>query len=123
MAQAQGVNTRRMKVLGLMLSNGCIALSGALVFQFQGFADINMGIGAIVVGLASVIIGEVIFRDKNNYKVFIAVVLGSMLYRLLLAFVLTLGIDPNDFRLFSALLLAFALSIPLIQKKINFGGR
>jgi putative ABC transport system permease protein len=120
MAQAQGVNTRRMKVLGLMLSNGCIALSGALVFQFQGFADISMGVGAIVVGLASVIIGEVVFRDKNNYKVFIAVVLGSMLYRLLLAFVLTLGIDPNDFRLFSALLLAFALSIPLIQKKINF---
>ena len=119
MAQAQGVNTRRMKVLGLVLSNGCIALSGALVFQFQGFADINMGIGVIVIGLASVIIGEVVFSDKNNHKVFIAVVLGSILYRVILAFVLSAGINPNDFRLFSALMLALALSVPLIRKKLN----
>jgi len=128
MAQAQGVNTRRMKVLGLVLSNGCIALSGALVFQFQGFADINMGIGVIVIGLASVIIGEVVFNDKNNHKVFIAVVLGSILYRVILAFVLSAGINPNDFRLFSALMLALALSVPLIRKKLNlnlsaFSGR
>ena len=119
MAQAQGVNTRRMKVLGLVLSNGCIALSGALVFQFQGFADINMGIGVIVIGLASVIIGEVVFNDKNNHKVFIAVVLGSILYRVILAFVLSAGINPNDFRLFSALMLAIALSVPLIRNKLN----
>jgi len=119
MAQAQGVNTRRMKVLGLVLSNGCIALSGALVFQFQGFADINMGIGVIVIGLASVIIGEVVFNDKNNHKVFIAVVLGSILYRVILAFVLSAGINPNDFRLFSALILAIALSVPLIRNKLN----
>ncbi|MCL2410111.1 MAG: ABC transporter permease [Treponema sp.] len=119
MAKAQGVNTRRMKVLGLLISNGCIALSGALVFQFQGFADINMGIGVIVVALASVIIGEVIFNDKNNHRVFIAVVLGSVLYRFLIAIVLTLGINPHDFRLFSALILATALSVPLIREKLN----
>jgi len=119
MAKAQGVNTNRMKVLGLVLSNGCIALSGALVFQFQGFADIGMGIGAIVIGLASVIIGEVIFRDKNNHRVFMAVVLGSILYRIIIAFVLSIGINPNDFRLFSALMLATALSVPLFREKLN----
>ena len=120
MARAQGVNTRKMKVLGLLISNACIALSGALVFQFQGFADISMGIGVIVVALASVIIGEVIFSDKNNHRVFIAVVLGSILYRLLIAVVLTLGINPHDFRLFSALILATALSVPLIRERFNF---
>jgi len=120
MAKAQGVNTRRMKVLGLLISNGCIALSGALVFQFQGFADISMGIGVIVVALASVIIGEVIFNDKNSHRVFMAVVLGSILYRILIALVLTLGINPHDFRLFSALILATALSVPLIRERFNF---
>jgi len=119
MTKAQGVNTRRMKVLGLIISNGCIALSGALVFQFQGFADIGMGIGVIVIGLASVIIGEVIFKDKNNHRVFMAVVLGSILYRLIIAVVLSLGINPNDFRLFSALMLATALSVPLIREKLG----
>jgi len=120
MAKAQGVNTRRMKVLGLLISNGCIALSGALVFQFQGFADISMGIGVIVVALASVIIGEVIFSNKNSYRIFIAAVLGSILYRILIAVVLTLGINPHDFRLFSALILATALSVPLIRERFNF---
>jgi len=119
MARAQGVNTRRMKVLGLLISNGCIALSGALVFQFQGFADISMGIGVIVVALASVIIGEVVFSDKNNFRIFFAVVLGSILYRILIAVVLTLGINPHDFRLFSALILATALSVPLFREKFN----
>ena len=120
MARAQGVNTRRMKVLGLLISNGCIALSGALVFQFQGFADISMGIGVIVVALASVIIGEVIFNNKNNYLIFVAVVLGSIMYRFLIALVLMLGINPHDFRLFSALILATALSVPLIRERFNF---
>jgi len=119
MAQAQGVNTRRMKVLSLVLSNGCIAISGALFFQFQGFADVNMGVGVIVVGLASVIMGEVIFRDKNNHKVFIAVVLGSILFYLIRGFVLSIGINPNDFRLFTALVLALALSLPLLREKLN----
>ena len=123
MVKAQGVNTNRMKLLGLMIGNACIALSGALVFQFQGFADVGMGVGTIVIGLASVIIGEVIFNDKNNYRIFIAVVLGSILYRILIAIVLTLGINPHDFRLFSALILATALSVPLVRAKLNFNPR
>ena len=120
MVKAQGVNTNRMKILGLMLGNACVALSGALVFQFQGFADIGMGVGTIVIGLASVIIGEVIFRVKNSHRGLVAVVLGSILYRLIIASVLVWGrIHPNDFRLISAMMLALALSMPLIREKLN----
>ena len=119
MVKAQGVSTNRMKILGLMLGNACIAMSGALVFQFQGFADIGMGVGTIVIGLASVIIGEVIFRDKNNHRALIAVVLGSILYRIIIAFVLGRGIHPNDFRLISAMMLAFALAMPMFRQKLN----
>ena len=119
MAQAQGGNTRHMKVLSLVLSNGCIAISGALFFQFQGFADVNMGVGVIVVGLVSVILGEAIFSDKNNYKVFVAVVLGSILFYLIRGFVLSIGINPNDFRMFTALVLALALALPLLRNKLN----
>jgi len=119
MVKAQGVSTKKMKLLGLMLGNACVALSGALVFQFQGFADIGMGVGTIVIGLASVIIGEVIFNDKNSHRALIAVVLGSILYRIIIAFVLGRGIHPNDFRLISAMMLALALSMPLIREKLN----
>lgn len=119
MVKAQGVNTKKMKILGLMLGNACVALSGALVFQFQGFADIGMGVGTIVIGLASVIIGEVIFNDKNSRYGLVAVVLGSILYRIIIAFVLGRGIHPNDFRLISAMMLALALSMPLIREKLN----
>ena len=119
MVKAQGVSTNRMKILGLMLGNACVSMSGALVFQFQGFADIGMGVGTIVIGLASVIIGEVIFRDKNNHRALIAVVLGSILYRIIIAFVLGRGIHPNDFRLISALMLAFALAMPMFREKLN----
>jgi len=120
MAKAQGVNTNRMKILGLVLGNACVALSGALVFQMQGFADIGMGVGTIVIGLASVIIGEVIFSDKGSHRVFNAVVLGSVLYRIIIALVLSLGIHPNDFRLISAIMLALVLSLPLFREKFNF---
>jgi len=119
MAKAQGVNTNRMKILGLVIGNACVALSGALVFQMQGFADIGMGVGTIVIGLASVIIGEVVFSDKNSHKVFNAVVLGSVLYRIIIAFVLTIGIHPNDFRLISAILLAVVLAMPMFRAKFN----
>jgi len=119
MAKAQGVNTDRMKILGLMIGNACVALSGALVFQQQQFADIGMGIGTIVIGLASVIIGEVIFSDKNSHWVLFSVVLGSVLYRIIIAFVLQLGINPNDFRLFTAIMIAMALSLPTFRAKLN----
>ncbi|MCL1843874.1 MAG: ABC transporter permease [Defluviitaleaceae bacterium] len=120
MVKAQGVNTNFMKILGLVIGNACVALSGALVFQLQGFADINMGIGTIVIGLASVIIGEVIFSDKRSHRVFNAVVIGSILYRIIIAFVLGRDIHPNDLRLISAVLLAVVLALPMLRAKFNF---
>jgi len=119
MVKAQGVNTNLMKILGLILGNACVALSGALVFQLQGFADINMGIGTIVIGLASVIIGEVIFSDKRSHRVFNAVVIGSILYRIIIAFVLNRDIHPNDLRLISAVMLAVVLAVPMLRAKFN----
>ena len=119
MVKAQGVNTNMMKILGLVLGNACVALSGALVFQQQGFADINMGIGTIVIGLASVIIGEVIFSDKRSHRVFNAVVLGSILYRIIIAFVLARAIHPNDLRLISAVMLAIVLAFPMFRERFN----
>jgi len=119
MVKAQGVNTNRMKILGLILGNACVALSGALAFQSLGFADISMGVGTIVIGLASVIIGEVLFRDKHSHRSLWAVVFGSITYRIIIALVLAIGIHPNDFRLVSAIMLALALSMPLIRDKIK----
>lgn len=118
MVKAQGVNTNKMKILGLMLANACVAMSGALAFQSLGFADIGMGIGVIVIGLASVIIGEVIFRDKHSHRSLVAVILGSVTYRVIIALVLAIGIHPNDFRLISAIMLALALSMPLMRERL-----
>jgi len=118
MVKAQGVNTNRMKILGLMLANACVAMSGALAFQSLGFADIGMGIGVIVIGLASVIIGEVVFRDKHSHRSLVAVILGSVTYRVIIALVLAIGIHPNDFRLISAIMLALALSMPLMRERL-----
>ncbi len=121
MARAQGVNTNFMVVLGLLLSNGLVALSGALVAQSQGFADVTMGTGTIVVGLASIIIGEVVFRFmRGSFALkLVAVVLGSILYRVIIAVVLQLGLDTNDLKLFSALLVAAALSVPLLRQRVK----
>jgi len=120
MIKAQGVNTNKMKMLGLATGNACVALSGALVSQSQGFADVNMGVGTIVTGLAAVIIGEVFFRDKNNSRVFIAVVFGAVLFFIIRALVLAWeGMDANDFRLFTAVMIAFALSLPMFRDKFN----
>ena len=117
MARAQGVNTNRMIVLGLLISNAFVALSGALVAQSNGFADVGMGTGTIVIGLASVIIGEVLFGTKSFKNCLISVILGSIVYRLVIAVVLQLGMPPNDLKLFTALLVALALSMPLIREK------
>lgn len=119
MVKAQGVNSNLMKVLGLALGNGCIALAGALVFQSQGFADVNMGFGIIVIGIASVIIGEVIFSDKNRHWAMAAVIFGSIIYRIIIAFVLEFGVHPNDVRLATALMIAVALSMPMLREKFN----
>lgn len=124
MANALGVNTDNMKILALMLSNGIVALSGALLAQYQGYADINMGRGAIVIGLASVIIGEVIFGKNANFGVrLIGTVLGGIVYYLIINLVLQAGLSTTDLKLFSAITVTVALSIPNFKKNKVHGGR
>lgn len=128
MIRANGVNTDVTVILGLLLSNGLVAISGALIAQSNGFADVGMGVGTIVIGLASVIIGEVLFGSNGFMKALfgsngfliclISVILGSIVYRAVIALVLELGMPPNDLKLFTALLVAIALALPLIQGKL-----
>lgn len=118
MVRAQGVNTDTMKIIGLVLSNGLVGLAGGLLAQYQGSANINMGRGAIVIGLASVIIGEVIFGALFNFAYQLgSIVAGSVIYQIVIAFVLQLGLSTEDLKLFSAVTVALALSVPALQKK------
>ena len=118
MVRAQGVNTDTMKIIGLVLSNGLVGLAGGLLAQYQGSANINMGRGAIVIGLASVIIGEVIFGARFNFSYQLgSIVAGSVIYQIVIAFVLQLGLSTEDLKLFSAVTVALALSVPALQKK------
>ena len=114
MARAQGINTNFNKVLGLMISNGLVALSSALLAQYQGFADINMGRGAIVIGLAAVIIGEAIFgRIFRNFALtLLSVGFGAVIYYLVLQVVIWLGVDTDRLKMFSAIVVAIFLAIP-----------
>ncbi|MBP3470538.1 MAG: ABC transporter permease [Lachnospiraceae bacterium] len=119
MARAQGINTNFSKVLGLMISNGLVGLSGALLAQYQGFADINMGRGTIVIGLAAVIIGEAIFGRifKNFALKLVGVALGSILYYFVLQTVIWLGVDTDLLKLLSAAVVAVFLAIPYWKSK------
>lgn len=121
MARANGINTERNKILGLILSNGIVALSGSLITQYQGFADINMGRGAIVIGLAAVIIGEVVFgRIFKNFALrLLGVVFGGVIYYVAIALVLSLGLNANDMKLFSALVVSVFLGIPYWKKQLQ----
>ncbi|QGF22723.1 ABC transporter permease [Raineyella fluvialis] len=112
MIRSLGVNTDRMKIIGLALSNGLVALCGALIAQYQGFADIGMGIGLIVAGLASVIIGQAIFGQRTVLIAAVAVVAGSVIYRLVIQLALMIGLNPNDMKLISAVLVVVALLLP-----------
>ena len=119
MARAQGVNTDSMKILALMLANGLVALSGGLVCQQQRFGDVSMGIGAIVIGLASIIIGEVIFGYRFKFWYYLmGVLLGSVIYRIIIAIVLQMGMKSQDMKLFTAIVVALALSVPVLKSKI-----
>ena len=120
MARAQGINTNSNIVLGLMLSNGLVALSGALLAQFQGASDVNMGRGAIVIGLAAVIIGEVVFGKlfRNFALKLLAVSIGAVLYYIVLQIVLQLGLNTNDLKLITALIVALFLSVPYWKGKM-----
>ena len=119
MARAQGVNTNAYKVLGLVLSNGLVGLSGALYAQYQGSSDINMGRGAIVIGLAAVIIGEVIFgKIFHNFALhMVSAVIGAIIYFVVIAVVLQLGLETTDLKLFSALIVTLFLAIPYLKGK------
>lgn len=120
MARANGINTGLNKVFGLIISNGIVGLSGALLAQYQGFADINMGRGAIVIGLAAVIIGEVIFGKlfKNFALKLLSAVFGGIIYYIVITLVLRLGLNANDLKLFSALVVALFLGVPYWRSKI-----
>lgn len=118
MALSLGVDIDRAKMVGLALSNGFIALSGALVAQNHGFADIGMGIGILVTGAAAVLIGEAIFGDRTVAVWVFAAIVGVVLYRLLVAAALRVGLEPIDLRLITALLLLLALAVPQWRRKI-----
>lgn len=120
MVRAMGVNTDNTKIIGLMISNGMVALSGALVAQSQGYADVGMGTGTIVVGLASIIIGEVIFGSHfGMWYTLIAVIFGSIIYRIVIAIVLQLGLKSTDLKLLTALIVAVSLSVPVFKAGID----
>lgn len=121
MARSFGMNTDTMKIIGLVLSNGLIALSGSLVAQNNGYADVNSGLGVIVIGLASLIIGEVLFGEISLGERLLAIVVGSILYQLLLLFVIRLGFDTTYIRIFSSTILAICLMIPQLRRLLKLG--
>ncbi len=125
MSRAQGINTKFNTVLGLMISNGIVALAGALLAQYQGFAEINMGRGAIVVGLAAVIIGRALFGKlfRNNFAlILLSVCLGGVIYYIVYQTVICVGLDPDLLKLLSALVVAVFLAVPY-WKKTYFSSR
>ena len=118
MARAQGISTNRMKVLGLMLSNALVGLSGALLAQYQGNADINLGRGAIVIGLAAVVIGGALLGRRENFALRLATTaLGGVVYYAILAVVIWAGLSTSDLKLFSAVVVTVFLSAPHLKKK------
>lgn len=119
MARSLGISTDAMQIMGLSVSNGLIALGGALVAQENGFADVNMGIGIIVVALASIIIGEVVFGELTMNERLIAVTIGSILYRFVILIVLQLGFNANDLNLISAIVLAICMMFPAFEKRFK----
>ena len=125
MARAQGINTDKTKVIGLVISNSIVAFSGALLSQYQGFSDINMGRGSIVIGLAAVINGEVIFSKvfKNFALKLSACVIGAIVYYAVIQFVLKLGLSTDDLKLLTAVVVAIFLAIPYWKSKYSKGGK
>ena len=118
MVRAQGIDADRMRLIGLGLANALAALSGALVAQFQGFADVGMGLGMIVAGLASVIIGETLLRPRGVLTTIVAVVLGSVIYREVIAAALFVGLGPTDMRLVTSAIVVLALAVPSLRRAV-----
>ncbi|NST07292.1 ABC transporter permease [Enterococcus faecalis] len=122
MARSIGIQTDRMKILGLVLSNGLIGLSGALIAQNDGYADVSKGTGVIVIGLASLIIGEVLFGELTFGERLMAIVGGGIIYQLLILLVIKLGFDTTYLKIFSAVILAICLMIPQLKKALRLHG-
>jgi putative ABC transport system permease protein len=125
MSRAQGINTNRAKLLGLVLSNGLVGLSGGLLAQYSGAADVKMGQGAIVIGLAAVIIGDVLFGKlfRSFGLRLLGVALGAVIYYIVIAAVIRLGLTSTDLKLFSALIVAVFLAVPHFREKLQLGRR
>jgi putative ABC transport system permease protein len=119
MVRGAGADTDKTTILGVSVSNGLVAFSGAIVAQGQGFADVGMGIGMIVMGLAAVIIGEALFRPKGVARLLLAVLGGTFVYRLVISVALRMGMRPGDLKLITAALVIIALAVPYLQKKIR----
>lgn len=117
MSAANGIYTDRMVIIGYMVSNGCIALSGALIAQSNGYADIGMGIGTIVIGLASVLVGEIFLRGRQMWVRLTAMVVGAIIYRFLLTVAMGLGFPVDDLKILSAGILVVVICLPLIRNK------
>ena len=126
MCRAQGIDTDFTKIVGLALSNGLIALAGSLLCQYQSYSDVNMGVGSIVNGLASIIIGETLFAKAKNFAVrLIGIVAGAVIYRIVVAIVIYSGMPSTDLKLMTAVIVAIALSLPMVRRffaKKNGGG-
>lgn len=120
MARAQGINTNMAKVVGLMIANGIVSMAGAMLTQYQGFADVGMGRGAIVIGLASIIIGEVVFsKIFHNFALkLLAVSIGAIIYYMVIQVVLWLGLNTNDLKMLTAVVVALFLAIPFWKSKM-----
>ncbi|MDQ0286923.1 putative ABC transport system permease protein [Desulfofundulus luciae] len=120
MIRSLGVNTNTMKLVGLAIGNALVALSGSLVAQYQGFADIGMGIGMIIAGLASVIIGEALVGNHTLFRSLLAVIVGSIIYRTVISLVLQLGMPATDLKLLTSLIVVVALAFPLVRQRLGF---
>lgn len=121
MAYSLGINTKGMKIFALVLSNGIIGMSGALVAQDNGVADISMGSGTVVIALSAIVIGEILFKNATLIQRLVAIVIGAVVYRIILVLVLQLGFNANDFRLISATILALFLAVPALQQRLKGG--
>lgn len=126
MIRSQGVNTHSTIMLGVALSNGLVALCGALMAQYQGSADVNMGVGMIVAGLASVIVGEAVIGEMTVFRATLGVIIGSVIYRFAIAVALSLRIGklqitPSDLKLITAVLVVIALTVPVVRDKVKVG--
>ncbi|MGO4937124.1 ABC transporter permease [Fundicoccus sp. Sow4_H7] len=119
MAKSIGINTSAMKILALMIANGLIGFCGAFIAQNNGFADVTMGNGIVVIAMSSIVIGEVFFKDLSLAARLMSIVIGSIVYQIIIVFVLQLGLHPTDFRLISALVMAVFLSFPTIKRKLT----